>query len=83
MVCLEKAKNGAASLEDADVHFWKLLNGTEEEVRAEATELGDDDDDREIMSPGGAAFLNPGDGSGWVRATRPQTAEQLARVATR
>ena len=80
---LEKAKNGAASLEDADVHFWKLLNGTEKDVRTEATELGGGDDDRDIMSPGGAGFLNPGDGTGWVRATRPQTTEQLARVTTR
>lgn len=80
---LEKAKNGAATLEDADVHFWKLMNGTEDEVRDEATDVRDEDDDHDIMSPGGAAFVNQGDGSGWARATRPQTEEQIARVVTR
>ena len=80
---LEKAKNGAATLENANVHFWKLMNGTEDEVRDEATDVTDEDDVRDIMSPGGAAFVNQGDGSGWARATRPQTEEQIARVVTR
>jgi len=79
---LEKAKNGAASLENADSHFWKLLNGTEDEVRAEATEVGGGEaEDGDVMTPGGAAFIN--DGAEWGRADRQQIAAQLARVGTR
>lgn len=80
---LEKAKNGAASLElEPDMYFWKLLNGTIDEVRDEATEVGEKGQG-DIMSPGGVAYLDCGDGTGWARATTSQIQSQVARVTTR
>lgn len=77
---LEKSKNGAATLEEADEHFWKLLNGTVEEVRGEVGAEGGEDGDG-AATPGGAAFID--DGNGWSRAGSAQIDTQLARLAAR
>ena len=73
---LEKSKNGAATLSNADDYFWRLLNGSEEEVKAEAASKSSDEAG---IVAGGVAFVS--DDDGWARATAAQIEEQMARVS--
>lgn len=84
---LEKSKNGAASLQDADEYFWRLLNGTESDVPAEVPpppqlDQEDGEEGPGAMAAGGAAFIDADDGGGWSRASLEQIAGQVNRMAT-